>query len=630
MWAFPHPGHVAPPLRPWYFVLITIHVLRFASQHHPVNASHASMSQDFASLPHPGLKTCISPPSRSCPTCIQVARFASRLPACCISPLYRSLLNSINVPIFSSHLHPCWISPPSGSQELCFHPGPIPPISRSPDVSHLHLGPVSLPSRSRYSRLTSIQVTSQLPSRSRQLHISSIQVPSHYQPRPDNHVSSPARSRYSCLTIQFTSNPHLHSAKCISVSSRSHLIPSRPQGLCLTSIKAPSHSHPYRKICISPASRFHLNCIQVPRFASHLHLCHVSPPVSSPGFQLTCIQVPSYSIQVPNFVSHLHPVHASSPSRSRYSCHISIQVTFCLHPGPDPGPKNGISAPSKSHLNSPRTRDFCLASIQVPLHLNSGPRIHVSFSSPSMSRLTSMHKGPKIHASPLSRSRLTSSTFSTSFVTHLHPGCVSPPFRTWFRCIKVPICTHPLHWCCVSHPSRSWEEHLNSIQITLLTHLGLQICISPPSRSRLTSVQIPIFVSHLQTGRISPPFRSWRLHLSFIQVPYHPHPCLEICVSTLSISCLISIQVTRTASLLHPGPASPPSRPLDSYFTSNLLCPGLKNFTSSPSSSHLSPIHISKCTSSLHSGLISPLSRSEDSCLASIQVSLSRLCRTSM
>ena len=69
-WAFPHPGHIAPPLRPWHFVFITIHVLRFASQHHPVNASHASMSQDFESLPHPGLKTCISPPSRSCPTCI--------------------------------------------------------------------------------------------------------------------------------------------------------------------------------------------------------------------------------------------------------------------------------------------------------------------------------------------------------------------------------------------------------------------------------------------------------------------------------------------------------------------------------------------------------------------------------
>ena len=180
----------------------------------------------------------------------------------------------------------------------------------------------------------------------------------------------------------------------------------------------PISSHTGPKVSVSPPSRPHLTPIHIARFASHLLLYHVSPPVSSPGLQLTCIQVPSHSIQVPKSVSHLHPVYASSPSRSRYSCHIFIQVTSCLHPGPDPGPKNGISAPSKSHLSSPRTRDFCFTSIQVPLHLNSGPRIHVSFSPPSMSRLTSIQV------------RLTLSTFSTSFVTHIHPGCVSPPSRT--------------------------------------------------------------------------------------------------------------------------------------------------------------------------------------------------------
>ena len=195
------------------------------------------MSQDFASLPHPGLKKWISPPSRSCPTCIQVARFASRFPACCISSLYRSLLNRIKVPIFSSHLHPCWISPPSGSQSLRFHPGPIPPISRSPDVSHLHLGPVSLPPRSRYLRLTSIQVTSQLPSRSRKLHISSIQVPSHYQPRPFN--------------------SHLTSIYIPQNASQFH--------------PGPISSHPGPKVCVSPPSRPHLTPIHIARFASHLH-----------------------------------------------------------------------------------------------------------------------------------------------------------------------------------------------------------------------------------------------------------------------------------------------------------------------------------------------------------------------
>ena len=108
IWAFPHPGNIAPPPRPWDFVLITIHVLKFASQHHSVNASHASMSRDFASPPHPGLKTCTSPPSRSCPTCIQVPRFASGLPACCISLLYGSHhlgpKNCISIQV-PSHLH---------------------------------------------------------------------------------------------------------------------------------------------------------------------------------------------------------------------------------------------------------------------------------------------------------------------------------------------------------------------------------------------------------------------------------------------------------------------------------------------------------------------------------------------
>ena len=396
----------------------------------------------------------------------------------------------------------------------------------------------------------------------------------------------------------------------------------------------PIWSHPGPKVCVSPPSRPHLTPIHIARFASHPHPGSTSSASRTQDLHLSFISVMSPLLSVrqdcnsPASRSHL------TPSWFLNLCLTSIQYMSHPHPGPD----IRVTSSFRSHLVSiqvliqvPRMASH---SMQVPSQLTQDTRLlfhlHPSNTSPEFGSqdsrfiLTSFYvtfhryTGPKIHASPLSRSRLTSSTFSTSFVTHLHPVCVSLPSRTWFKCIKVPICTHPLHWCCISHPSRSWEEHLNSIQITSLTHLGLQMCISPPSRSRLTSVQIPIFVSRLHTGRISPPFRSWRLHLSFIQVPSHPHPCLEICVSPLSISCLISIQVTRTAPLLHPG--SPPSRPLDSYFTCNLLCPGLKNFTSSPSSSHSSPIHISKCASNLHSGLVSPLSRSEDSCLASIQV----------
>ena len=177
----------------------------------------------------------------------------------------------------------------------------------------------------------------------RKLHLSFIQVPSHPIQVP-----------------RFVSHFHQDPISLPSIS----------QNLHLTCIQVTSHLHAGTKIFISP-------------------LCHVSPPFKSPGLHLTCIQVPSNSIQVPKFVSRLHPGHISSPPRSQYSCHISIQVTSRLHPGPDPGPENCISAPSKSHLNSPRTEDLCFTSIHVPPHLHSGPK-HVSLSTPSMSRLTSI------------------------------------------------------------------------------------------------------------------------------------------------------------------------------------------------------------------------------------------------
>ena len=334
----------------------------------------------------------------------------------------------------------------------------------------------------------------------------------------------------------------------------------------------PISSHPGPNVCVSPPSRPHLTPIHIARFASHPHPGSTSSASRSQDLHLTFISVMSPLLSVrqdcnsPASRSHL------TPSRFLNLCLTSIQYMPHLHPGPD----IRVTSSFRSHLVSiqvliqvPR-----MASQLHPSPISAHPGHETFVSPPSKYHFTwirvpgfTSHSHLLLcHVSPLYRSqdlRLTSIQVPSHFIHLLNFICVSPPSRTWFKCIKVPICTHPLHWCCVSHPSRSWEEHLNSIQITSLTHLGLQMCISPPSRSRLTSVQIPIFVSRLHTGRISPPFRSWRLHLSFIQVPSHPHPCLEICVQPLSISCLISIQVTRAASLLHPGPASPPSRPLD-------------------------------------------------------------------
>ena len=285
---------------------------------------------------------------------------------------------------------------------------------------HFHPGPnihVSSPSRSHLDSHPDQDNCISLPSRSHPTITQDMIFMSHLQPG---------------LTIQVTSHPHLHSANCISVLSRSHLIPSRPQGLCLTSIKAPFYSHPYLKSCISPASRFHLICTQVPRFSSHLS---VTPPLLSR--RQDCISPASRSHLTPSrflkFVSRLHPGHISSPPRSRYSCHISIQVTSRLHPGPDPGPENCISPPSKYHLTCIRVPGFTshshlllchvsppfmsqesrLSSIHVPSHF-----IHflnfICDSPPSRLCLTStqnliqMHKGPNMHVSPPSMMHLTS------------------------------------------------------------------------------------------------------------------------------------------------------------------------------------------------------------------------------
>ena len=365
-------------------------------------------------------------------------------------------------------------------------------------MSHLQLGPISLPSRSQYPRLISIQVTSRLPSRSRQLHITSIQVPSHHQPRPDIHVSSPARSRYSCLTIQFTCHPHLHSANCISASSRSHLIPYRPQGFCLTSIKAPFHSHPYLKICISPASRFHLICTQVSRFSYHLSV--TSPLLSS---RQDCIS--------PASRSHL------TPSRFLNLCLASMQVTFHLHPGPD----IRVTPPFRSHLGSIQVL------IQVP---RIASQLHPSPISP--------HPGQKTCVSPPSKYHLTCIRVPV-FMSHSHLLLChdSPPFRSQesrLSSIHVPsYFIHLLNFICDSPPSRLCltsiqnliemhkgpNMHLSPTSMLRLTSIqvirtashpppGLRMCVSPQSRSRLSSVQILIFVSHLYTGRISPPLRS--------------------------------------------------------------------------------------------------------------------------
>ena len=94
------------------------------------------------------------------------------------------------------------------------------------------------------------------------------------------------------------------------------------------------HQSPH--ICISPPPRLHLNSTQAPIFTSHLHTStHIKVSASS----RSCLS----SIQVIIFASHFHPGDVSPPSMS-----------------------------GKLSSTTPRSRMWCLTSIQVACHLHTG------------------------------------------------------------------------------------------------------------------------------------------------------------------------------------------------------------------------------------------------------------------
>ena len=229
-------------------------------------------------------------------------------------------------------------------------------------------------------------------------------------------------------------------------------------------------SHSGLKMCVSTPSRSHLIFIQVSRFASHLPqgaLIHAS----------------------------FHPCGFSPQSRSLCLCLISIHVTSHLHPGP----QNCISAPYKHPHN------------------------------------------------PIKDSR---------YMSHLHPGpissgsgsndLISPPYLYCLNPIQVHIVTSLLPTNSVSTPSRSWYSCVTSIQVTSPLHPGLKMYC----------------MVHIYQCPISPPTRP------FTRVVFHLNPCPDICISPPSRWRFTSIKFLKFASQLHPSPISKPSRSQDVCLTS--------------------------------------------------------------
>ena len=159
-----------------------------------------------------------------CLTSIQVLSHLDPGPTILVSPPYMYCLNPIQVHIVTSHL---------------------PPDS------------VSTPSRSRYSCVTSTQVTSHLHP-GLKLYGAPLSMPC---------LTSNQAIHQGCIS------PHTH----VLISASHHhpggvSPPSSSRNLHLSSIQVLSQSHPGLKMCVSHPFRPCLRFIQVTEFLSHLHL----------------------------------------------------------------------------------------------------------------------------------------------------------------------------------------------------------------------------------------------------------------------------------------------------------------------------------------------------------------------
>ena len=236
----------------------------------------------------------------------------------------------------------------------------------------------------------------------------------------------------------------------------------------------------------------------------------------------------------------------------QYVCLTSIQVLSQL--------ANCISAPPSPHITLSTSQDVHLSSTRS--HLNP---IQVSrFVSP-------LHPGSQIHVSSLSQLNLTS-IWVLIFAYRLHPGNISPPYRSTklhLSSIQASSQTHTSFKMCVSPPSRpflNWRIVPQLHPSPISPHPRIKMCISPQSRSISTpcrsrdlcllSTQGPIFTFLLCLSWILPQSGSWYLHLAYTQVASHLHPGPPNCILIPSKHHPKPIHVSRCVSHLHPGPFS--------------------------------------------------------------------------
>ena len=203
---------------------------------------------------------------------------------------------------------------------------------------------------------------------------------------------------------------------------------------------------------------------------------------------------------------------------------------------------------------------------------------------------------------------------SIQFPSHLYPSPkihASPTSRSCWTLTHAPIFSSHIHLSDVSSPSRSWKFHLSSIQVQCQTHPGLEMCISIPSRSCATCI-----TSLLHTNHVLPQHMSWLLHPTSIQVqkilsqlhpsPVSPYSGLMMCTSTQSRSHLSPIQMSIFVFHLYPGNVNRDS--------------GHEICISPPKRFPLTCIQVEGFASQLHPGAMSLPFKSENLHLNSIYV----------
>ena len=260
----------------------------------------------------------------------------------------RSCLTWIQVPRYLCNLHPCSSSPPSRCTNLHLSSIPIsPPIEVLRVAFNLHPNHIST-----------------MPGL-RDVHLTSIYVHSHCHRRPLIGISSPSRSRFTCILVE--SQLNLSHDNYISDPPRSNYTPIQlSRHLCPNATPPPPHPTPPPPLPSYTYPGNVSNPSTPPRLTSHTPPVCASPQSSSRYLHLTSTQMMSHLHPCPGFLSHLsknssltmthimvHIYPGSISPKSRSKCE------FHLHPRP-------ISSPSRPIAHSH------LASIQVVSHLNPG------------------------------------------------------------------------------------------------------------------------------------------------------------------------------------------------------------------------------------------------------------------